>query len=230
MKQLLNLVRWDFIHLYRNQLISISIILALVYFGIFYLIKDLANADNFLVLLIYNDPVITGYVFAAVLLLFEKNQNTLLALSVSPIKLSAYLWSKGLVLAFLSLSVALCMTLAIRGLNFHLLHFTFGVLSATLLFVFCGFALTASSTSLNSLIARSVPFFIVFALPFLGVFKIVESPFWYFIPSYPGVLLVRGALTEISFLNLLYSYSISILAVLATYFWAFSRLRKNLSI
>lgn len=230
MKQLWTLMRWDFIHLYRNQLISISVFLALIYFGIFYLIKDLDNADNFLVLLIYNDPVITGYIFAAVLLLFERNQNTLLALSVSPIQLSAYLWSKGIVLALLAWMVAFFMTLAIRGMDFHFVHFSFGVLSATLLFVFCGFALTARCTSLNSLIARSVPFFIIFALPFLGLFKVVTTSIWLVIPSYPGAILVKAAFSETEIPMILYSYVYGTLAVAVSYVWALSRIKNNLSL
>lgn len=230
MKQLFTLMRWDFIHLYRNQLITISLFLGLIYFGIFYLIRNMDNADNFLVLLIYNDPVITGYIFAAVLLLFERNQNTLLALSVSPIRLSAYLWSKGIVLALLAWIVALCMTIAIRGWNFHFLHFSLGVLMATLLFVFCGFALTATCTSLNGLIARSVPLFIIFALPFLGLFEIINSNLWLLVPSYPGTILIKASFSEIKGAMIVYSYAYGLPAVAVSYFWALYRIKKNMSL
>jgi fluoroquinolone transport system permease protein len=222
-------MRWDFIHLLRNQLITISIILALVYFGIFYLIKGLGNVDNFLVLIIYNDPVITGYVFAAVLLLFERNQNTLQALSVTPIRLSQYLWSKAIVLSILAWVVALAMMVATHGWGFQFIHFTAGVCLATLLSVFCGFILTAGCTSLNTLIARSVPFFVIFALPFLGIFRIVETPLWYAIPSYPGALLVKAAVSGLPLGDIIYGYLFGAAAVIVSYFLALSQIKKNLS-
>ncbi len=230
MKQLLTLMRWDWIHLYRNQLITISAFLGLVYFGVFYLIRNLENADNVLVLLIYNDPVITGYIFAAVLLLFERNQNTLLALSVSPIKISAYLWSKGIVLSIVAWLVALAMTLAARGWDVQWLHFSFGILSSSLLFVFTGFAMTSGCTSLNGLIARSVPVFILFALPFLGVFQIVHSFIWFLIPSNPGVMLIKAAFYTTDTSVILYSYLYGTLAVVISYYAALNRVKKNLSL
>jgi hypothetical protein len=230
MKQLLTLLRWDTIHLYRNQLISISVILGLIYFGLFYLIRDFTNADDFLVLLIYNDPVITGYVFAAVLLLFERNQNTLSALSVSPLRLSAYLWSKALVLSFLAWIIAFMMTLAARGGDVHWFHFSFGVLSSTLLFVFAGFAITAGCTSLNALIARSVPIFVVFALPFLGLFEIVNTTIWYLIPTYPGILLIKTAFSTAEVPIVVYSYTYGTLGVAIFYLWAISRVSNKISL
>lgn len=96
MKQLTQMLKWDLILLQRNQMITISFLIAGLYLGIFYLLKELGNLENVLIIMIFNDPVITGYLFAAVLMLFEKDQNMLVALSVSPMRFTHYLWSKAL--------------------------------------------------------------------------------------------------------------------------------------
>ncbi len=229
MKDLLTLMRWDLVHLFRNQLVTVSFALALCYYGIFYLLKDLGDLDNFLILLIYNDPVVTGYIFAGVLLLFERNQHTLQALSVSPIKISHYLWSKAIVLSLLALLVGLFMVVAIHGWDIQYFHFSYGLISATLFSAFCGFAITANCTSFNSLLARSIPFLILFALPFLGVFNILTSFFWYFIPSYAGIILIKASLQDVSNGMILYAYIVGTLCVILSYYLALSIIKKNLS-
>jgi len=229
MKHLLHLMKWDVIHLLRNQMLAVAIFLGLLYYVIIYLIKDLGNVDAFIILIIYNDPVITGYSFAGVLLLFERNQNTLEAMAVSPMQLPLYLWSKAVVLSVLALIISFCMALAAHGWCFNFLHFSTGVVGATLLSCFCGFALTAPCTGFNGFIARSIPFFLLFALPFLGLFDIFRSAVWYFIPTYPGLLLIKSAFMEVSKWDLIYAYGVSIAVVAGSYYYARYRVKKYMA-
>ncbi len=80
MKQFAYLFRWDLIHLQRNQMIAVSVLVAAAYLGIFYLLRSLGNLEGLLIVMIFNDPIIMSYFFAGTLLLLEKDQRTLDAL------------------------------------------------------------------------------------------------------------------------------------------------------
>ncbi|MCB0553945.1 MAG: hypothetical protein KDD02_10365, partial [Phaeodactylibacter sp.] len=55
------------------------------------------------VFLIFNDPMGLGLMFIGALYLFEKNENTLQALSVTPLRAWQYLASKTITLSLIAL-------------------------------------------------------------------------------------------------------------------------------
>ena len=120
-------LKWDAVLLYRNRLFHIALLIALIYTGVFFLLKPLGNLDNVLVVLIFNDPVVTGYIFGGVIWLFDKNQHTLQAVSVLPVRRNLYLLSKILILSGLAVLVSVVMALAARGLDFNWFHLIFSV-------------------------------------------------------------------------------------------------------
>ncbi|MCU0397747.1 MAG: hypothetical protein MUC73_06555, partial [Cyclobacteriaceae bacterium] len=96
MNQLLHLLKFDFILLNKNKIITISILVTAIYVGVFKGLSYLGNMEKLLILVIFNDPALLGFLFVGVLVLFEKNENTLDALAVTPIKISNYILSKSI--------------------------------------------------------------------------------------------------------------------------------------
>lgn len=228
MKMMAHLLRWDLTLLYRNQLVVISAVLAGVYLGLFYLLKELGGLEKLLVLLIFNDPVVTGLLFAGVLVLFEKDQHTLEALSVSPLSPSAYLWSKGLSLTLVALGTSLAMAWAGFGWRFYYLHFVAGVVSASLFFIFIGCWVVARANSFNQFLVRAIPVLILTALPFIPFFEAAPPAGFYPIPSYPSVLLLQAAFEEVSTPLIVYAYLYAALAVAGSYYLALRTFRQYL--
>ncbi len=219
MKQFVHLLRWDLIHLQRNQMIAVSLLVAAAYLGIFYLLRSLGNLEAVLVVMIFNDPIIMSYFFAGALLLFEKDQRTLDALSVTPLASGAYLWSKGLALALIATGTALGMTWVSYGWRLNYLNFGVGTLGSALLFAWLGCLMGRRTPSFNAFLVRSLGFIIPVSLPLLWLFGVWDHPLLYLLPSMPGVLLLRASFEPIADWQYVYGYGYLLLALITTYFW-----------
>ena len=218
MKQLGSLLRWDFVHLQRNQMISVSLLVGAIYLGLFYLLRSLGQLDNLLVVMVFNDPILMSYLFAGVLLLFERDQHTREALSVVPLSWNAYLWSKALALSAVATFVGLLMVWTGYGFRLNYLPFIVGCFGTSLLFVWLGCIVSEWSSGFNAYLLRSVGFFIPVALPLLSLFKVWDHPLLYLIPSFPGILLLKAAFGSLTDGQYFYSYGYLLLTnVLAFY-------------
>jgi fluoroquinolone transport system permease protein len=193
MKAMNLFLRWDAVLLYRNRLFHIALFIALIYTGIFFLLKPLGNLDNILVVLIFNDPVVTGYIFGGVIWLFDKNQHTLQAVSVLPVRRNLYLLSKILILSVLAVLVSLVMAFAALGIDFNWFHLVISVFLTTFLFSAAGFAIAAISRGFNEFLLYSIPFFIISALPFLPLFGIGRIFYFFLLPTTGSLFILKSA-------------------------------------
>lgn len=227
MKQLLHLLKWDFILLQRNQVIGVSAMVTLVYALIFKGLQNFGNVDKWLVLVIFNDPALLGFLFVGAMVLFEKNENTLQALVITPLKTSYYILSKAIVLTIISLFCCFAMAISAHGWGFQWLHYTFASIFTTLIFAFLGFIVVADISSFNSFVLRMVGVVLGLSLPFLGYFELLPSYFFVLFPTHPCIELYDAAFTEKSVTILIYSYLALIFWVIFTYKWALRAFRKN---
>lgn len=193
MKELTNFLRLDVKLLHRNNLFILAAVVAAIYIGVFYLLKPLGDLTAVLVILIFNDPVVTGYLFAAVLMLFDKSQNTLKAFSILPVSRSYYFLSKALLLSMLATVVAFIMAIATKGMAFNPVHLFAATFSSTFIFACCGFIVGATANSFNQLLLYSVPIFILLAVPFLGIFGVGETYYYMIIPAWGGIHLLQAS-------------------------------------
>lgn len=219
MKQLLHLLKWDLMLLQRNQLVAISLLIAGLYLGVFFLLKSLGNLENVLILMIFNDPIITGYLFGGVLLLFEKDQHTLAALSVSPLSFKYYLWSKAIALTLIATLTALIMVWTAYGLVFNYLHFIASVAGSTLFFVWLGCGIGVKARGFNHFLIQTIAVLILVAVPFLALFGVWQSSLFFIFPSYPGLLLLQASFKSLAVWQYIYSYTYLLLCLVVVFFW-----------
>lgn len=221
MKTLLHLIKWDIILLNRNRLFVIAGVIAAMYIGIFYLLKPLGSLDKILTVLIVNDPVVTGYIFAGILLMFDKGQNTLQALSVTPVKLNTYLLSKTIVLSLLGMVSSIAMAAGAVGSEVNYIHLAISSFFATFIFAALGFAIGAVAKNFNSFLIYSMPIFILSGIPFFWVFGI-GSLWWYFLlPISGGVGVLYGSVATVEPMLLFASYLQ--MAVFCALCWAIAK-------
>lgn len=229
MSQFLHLLKHDFVLLYRNKIIGISIAVTLIYIAIFKAISHFGNADKILILVIFNDPALLGFLFVGVMVLFEKNENTLQALSVSPMKEENYIFSKAVSLSVVS--VICCFSLAFAGVgnNFNYFHYFFASLFTTLLFTFLGFILVAGVNSFNHFLMKAVGMLIVLSIPFLGYYNVLPRAYFLWMPAQPCIDLFRVSFdTNLPTGTIIYGYVTLIFWLLLTGFWAIKLVKKNL--
>ncbi len=170
MKSFLTQLRWQFVILYKNNLIAISIAVTAIYAIIFYLIKDLPNVEPFLTLLIYNDPAIIGLFFIGLSVIMEHNDNVLPALFVTPVSYHHYLISKIIALSVIGWACASGMALAILGFDVQWIHFSAGVFFTCVIFSLLGLFVVSFTTEFLSFMLRSIPLMLLFSLPIFNYF------------------------------------------------------------
>jgi fluoroquinolone transport system permease protein len=196
MKQLLHLLGQDFRLLYRYQIVTISIVVSAMYVGLFHWLSGLGNVDRLLILLIFNDPALLGFLFIGVLVLFERNEGTLAALAVVPLQLDSYLLSKALSLSAIAVACCFAMVLVAHTGPFRPVHFGMASLLASLLFAFLGFIVVAPVTSFNAYILRVIVVVIPISLSFLGYFGLVPWHWFFLFPTYPIIGLYELSLAS----------------------------------
>jgi len=230
MKELAHLIRHDFILLARNRIITISIFLTVIYVVLFKALSSFGPTEKFLVLVIFNDPALLGFLFIGVMVLFEKNENTIAALAVTPMRLHLYILSKSLALTCISLGCCMAMVIAAYGLQINWLHFIMAAILTTMIFSFLGFIVVAGESSFNDYILKAIGIILLLSMPFLGYFEIVPLNWFFIFPSYPGILLFDFSFGEnILLTELLLGYGLACLWCVVGYLWAKKALAKNFS-
>lgn len=228
MEHLKHLLKHDFILLYRNKIIVISLLVTAVYVLIFRALSAFGNIEKLLVLVIFNDPALLGFLFVGVMVLFEKNENTLEALAVTPIKISNYILSKSINLTLISLICCFAMVLSGYGFDFHYVHFLLATVLTTLIFSFIGFIVVAGQSNFNKYILKAMGFILLLSVPFLGYFEVAESFYFVLFPTYPAIGLYNIAFAEqTSPMQLILHYGLAVGWCLVTYKWSHVSITKN---
>jgi len=187
MKYLLQSLRWDTLLIHRNRLFIIAIVVGLFYTGLFYLLKPLGNLSMVLILLIINDPIVTGFVFAGVLWIFDKQQHTLQAIAVLPLPLKDYFLSKAIILGVLGSLTALLMAFVTSGANFLVGHLFVSVFLGTFMFSCFGFTIAAIAGNFNRFLLYMIPCVIICGIPILFTLGI-DRQIWRFVLPSTGMI------------------------------------------
>lgn len=193
MRAFLNLLRLDLMLIHRNKVVAISVAVTVIYTLLFRALSGVEQLEKFLVLIMMNDPALLGVLFVGVMVLFEKDERTLQALSVTPIRWSHYLWSKTLALTVIGLLCCYVMVLAGYGWDFHWGHFTAATVLTTVIFSLIGFIVVAGEARFNTYMMKAVVVIVLLTLPFLGYFEIVPNIWFVTLPTYYALLLYNLA-------------------------------------
>lgn len=229
MRQLLFLMRHDLLLLWRNKMVAVSVVVTLLYMLSFQAISGWGEVDKLLVLVIFNDPALLGFLFVGVMLLFEKNEGSLQALAATPVSLRDYLLSKAGVLTAISVLCCYAMALAARGTDFHMGHFFFASALTTLVFSFIGFAVVAGLDSFNRYIVRAIGVVLLLLLPFLGYFGLLHTYWFLPFPTMPLIELYAFSFRpSVPWAEVLSMYALSVCWCLITYHWARRAMGKDL--
>lgn len=194
----LNQLKWQFILLQKNNIISISFIVTIIYGLILFFLKDAKYIDELLVSLVLNDPSVIGYFFIALFIYTEIKHGVLNALFVTPVNTHQYLLSKILSLAIIGTICSIGLVLSVKGVGFDFFNYIVGSFSICLLSAIVGLiTLTFASEFLNFALL-SIPVFFIFTgislLSYLGVIDIGD--FKYLLPVQGGLDLIDNAVSN----------------------------------
>ena len=195
MSNLKNMLRWEFTLLSRYKIIHISILSVILYFLTTQAVPDM-NIPIFHTLLLFFDPAVIGIMFIGALVLFEKSENVLQALVITPMKVDDYLLSKITSLTILSIiSATIFMTLlSVFGeVDFNILFLALGLILTSILLILLGFIMVSGVKSLNEyLLAMIVAFLGLTFPPMLHLSGLYENVIFYLWPTQASFTLLNG--------------------------------------
>jgi fluoroquinolone transport system permease protein len=182
MRRFIRTIGWDLMLQLKYQIITVAAIITLVYTLVFRLLaKD--GFDEILVVLIFTDPAMIGFIFIGALVLFEKGSGTIDALIVTPLRKTEYLFSKVISLGSIAIVCSLFMAIAGHGWQFNYFLFIYGVAFTSFIFTLIGFIGVSRVQSMNQFIIIIPVFLIPFVLPLMNFFGLTSSWILYLIPT-----------------------------------------------
>ena len=222
-------VLWDLRLQVKYQILTVAVIVTVLYITIFkLLVKE--EFDEILILLIFTDPAMLGYIFIGALVLFEKGSNTLDAIVVSPLRIPEYLFSKVISLGLIATVCALIMAMAGHGFRFNYFLFIYSVFITSAIVTFLGFAGASRIRTFNQYIIIIPMFLAPLALPVLNFFGLTNSWLLYTIPTQATLNLLWGSFHSMGIVDLVYSLVYLPLCLLLSYAYAARSFRRHIII
>jgi len=196
MSNLKNMLRWELLLLSRYKIIHISILSVILYFLTTQAVGSLKDQTQVHSVLLFFDPALIGIMFVGALVLFEKSENVLQALVITPMKTDDYLLSKVLALTLLSIiSAAIFMSLMIifNNISFNLFYLIFGIILTSVMLILLGFILVSRVNNINGyLLGIMIGFIGLTFPPLLQLFGLFENPIFYVWPTQASFILFDG--------------------------------------
>ena len=220
MNELLAMLKWEFILQSRYRIIYIAFASVFLYYLMLEAVP-LLNSVEMSTTFLFFDPMLIGIMFVGALVLFEKTENTLQALIVTPLKMNTYFLSKIISLTLLSLVTGTLFLLLTQGLDFNIAFYLPGLILTSVLLILIGFIFVSRCHSLNEyLLMIMLSFVILFLPPLLHTSKIYENILFYLWPTQASFIMLKGTFTEIPLTDTIYAVSYLIIWILFCYYLA----------
>lgn len=231
MHQLIHLIKHDFKLLSRNKIVGISVFVSIAYVLSFKGLTTFGNMDKLLVLVIFNDPALLGFLFIGVMLLFEKNENTFQALLVTPVDKRFYILSKSISLTLIATFCCIFMGIATKNFDFNLTLFILASLTTSMLFSFIGFWVVIPEKNFNRYLLKALGWLLLLSIPFLGYFEVTEYYWYVLFPTQPAIDLFSASLNDtLSLPRFIYDIVAMTAWLIFAFFMAYKNIIKNSSI
>lgn len=214
-----NLIVWDFRIIVRYGIVPVAVGITVLYVLVF-IFSDTSSWQKVIPVLIFSDPVMYGFLFTSIIILYEKDAQTQQALSITPLSSRQYVISKIIVFGLLALICSMAMLIAAGPEIIHWMIFTLAVVLSASLFVLIGIVCVSFAQNFNQFIL-SVPIVLSPSiLPFLAYFDLYQSWFYYFIPTHASLLLFDMSINKINWGTLIYAISYLLMCNAFAFAWA----------
>jgi len=228
MTQLRTMLKWDLILQSRYKIIHLSILSVLIYYITLVAVPSM-NTEQFKTLYLFFDPTLIGIMFIGALVLFEKTENTLQALTVTPMETSTYFFSKIISLSLLSIISAFLFLFLAHGFFFDYFYMVNGILLTSIFLILVGFILVARCNSINEfLLMMMLAFLLLFIPPLLDITGIYHNIIFYLWPSQASFLLFEGVFGSISVYDTIYAFVYLCIWIVGCYYLAKKSFYKHI--
>jgi fluoroquinolone transport system permease protein len=210
MRTLVKLIKWDLLLLIRYNVMTVALAVGAIYLATILLTGIAIKPVLFL---IYSDPAMLGFIFIGVIVLFEKQSDTLSVMKITPAQPWQYLLSKLIALTVPSLFVGIAMGLAARIPNMFLLGVAIFLASSLMLLL--GFAGVVRVNTFNQYMMVIPLFLAPLSLPLVSFLGIFDTPLMWIIPTHSLLILFGAAGQET---NMWETIAAILVALMANFF------------
>ena len=158
-----------------------------------------------------------GFLFVGVMILFEKDSNTLQAIIINPLKNWQYIWAKAISLTFISTLVGLIMLYAGYSGKIQPLYMLIALSFTSILFVFFGvIGVVRVRTFIQYMII--IPMFLMpMIIPLLDFFRVYTAKWMYLIPSHASLILMKASIQSQPAGDIIYAIFYLLLWIIVAY-------------
>ena len=174
-------------------------------YSISFVFTDTHGLEKLVALLIFTDPVMYGFLFTAVMVLFEKDARTNQVLAITPLTSRQYILSKAISFTLLALICSLLILISAHPAAMHLILFIPAVVLSSTLFIFIAIVGVSHVRNFNQFILIIPLVLAPVCLPLLDFFNVAHSWLFYLIPSQACLLLFAGSVGPLAGWHILYS-------------------------
>lgn len=236
MNRLVSTLKVDLTVQLRNYLYIIGIAVAVLVALLFGMLAGPAQLPGMVPALMILVVGGTTLLYVAGMILFEKEEGTLHALMVSPLRTSEYLWSKIITLTALATLEAVVMI----GGAMLIMSFSdsvslpnvpvliAGVLAIGIIYTLIGIILVVRFDKITDFLIPMAGVAVVLQLPFLYFWGVVVHPAFLVIPTSAPAMLMRGAYLPISAWEWVYAIAYSTVIMLVLTGWSYRAFKKHI--
>jgi len=167
--RLSKLLIWDFIFQAKYGIIVAAIVITAVWLGIIVLLP-VYTMDYVIPMAFITDFAVTGFLFIAAMLFFDKGQGTLDVIVTSPIKVAEYILSKLISLSTLICCIAIALVFGVSFIKAIEVNYFFVVVASVLsssFFILLGLIVSTFYKSFNDMLMPMGALFAVLFIPLL---------------------------------------------------------------
>ncbi|MBA2572144.1 MAG: ABC transporter permease [Gemmatimonadetes bacterium] len=219
MKRLLATVRCDAQLQLRNGFYYATAFVVLIWSLVLLRLPDL-DFGWLLPALLAGNLLLNTFYFMGGLVLLEKDEGTLEARTVTPLRTGEYLAAKAITLTLLALVENVIIVALFRGLRFELLPLVAGIVLASGIYVLTGFVAVVRYGSINEFLMPSVVYTSLLTLPLLTYLGQWEHWLLYLHPLQAPLLLLRAAFVPVEGWQVVYSVTYGGACVALAYLWS----------
>mgnify|MGYP000188680081 CR=1 FL=1 len=229
MTTFLTQLKWQFILLQKNNIISISFAVTFIYGIILFFLRDVGSLDKLLVALVLLDPSVIGYFFIALAIYIEIKHGILEALFVSSLSIHQLLITRILSLSIIGTLCSLLMAFSVKGIDFHILEYSIGSFGVSLLSALLGLIMLPFAKEFLKFALISIPSFLLFInIPLAAYLNIFDlGPLRYIFPVQGSVDLIDYAVSD-TVIHHGYAYGSIVFFTLVLYYVAYQLFQKKI--
>ncbi len=229
MTRLLSAMKIDVIVQVRNNLYAIGIGVAVL---VAVMVSQLASPNQLpslvpaLMLLVIGG---TTLLYVAGLILFERDEGTLHAVMVSPLRTSEYLWSKIITLTALATLESVTMVGGAMLIMSRSDEMTWpaipilliGIIAIGVMYTLMGIVLIVRYDKITDFLIPMAAILSVLQLPFLHFWGVIEHPAFLIIPTSAPTMLMQGAYIQLATWEWLYAMGYTAAMIMGLTIWAY---------